>query len=93
MSFWDNLGDLGNNIIEFAGDTVKSVGDNLHNATLSDAAMIERVKVNNQIALSQNEQDAKRADANQKLIQNAVYAVLGVAFIVICVWAVGKFLK
>lgn len=88
-----NISSLGSSVIDTVGDIIGGLGTNFSNSAELDAANIERIRVNNQIALANaaTELDAKKK--NRELMQTVTYAFLGLAFLALIFWAYPKLTK
>lgn len=89
MTIGDQLGQVGSNLVETVGDLLKGVGDNFTNDASLNKAAVDRINVNNAIALQKAAADAEAKKAMQKTAQYVIYTLLAIAGL----WAAVKIFK
>lgn len=77
-NFIDLLGGALADIGETAGDIIISTGDNFESNAETNAALADRLKIQNSLAVSNNAKEQARKDKQQDLIVNIAYAVVAV---------------
>jgi len=83
MNFWDTLLNGAGDLAETAGDIVTSVGDNFESNAATNAALSDRLAIENQLAVTNNAKDQKRKDDNNELIRNITIVIVGLLVLVI----------
>ena len=83
MNFFDELGDIATGGLDTIGDFVTSIGDNAVTQSEANAAKVEAIKINNQLAVQKFKAEQKRKDEDRALIKNVTYFVLFVALLLI----------
>lgn len=78
-NFLDQLGGIGSNIIETVGDLTKGIGDNFTTDAALNKATVDRINVNNAIALQKAQTDIEAKKAMQKTVQYVVFTMLAIA--------------
>lgn len=68
--------DLGGVIIEAVGDVVGGFGNNFANRADYESAVIDRINVNNRLALQSYADEARRKDETMSFLKNTTFIVL-----------------
>ena len=89
MTLLEQLGVVGGNIIETAGDLAKGVGDNFTTDAALNKATVDRINVNNAIAVQKAANDIEAKKRMQQTLTYAVYVLLAIG----ALWASVKIFK
>lgn len=74
--FLDSFGDLGEGILEAGTDIITGIGQNYENRASYEAAVIDRINVNNRLALQSYQDESRRKDETMKFLKNTTFFVL-----------------
>lgn len=85
MNFFDQIGNLGSELLDTGTDIVDAVGDKFQNRVNADAARINYIQTQTQVQGLQAINDEKRKDQLLQLVMIVVYVLLaaGVGLIVL----------
>jgi len=76
MSFWDQIGGFGSDILDTAGDLVTNWGDSYENKNLAIQQNIQTAQAKVELAKAAFFREQARRDEMQKTIQAVVYSAL-----------------
>lgn len=77
----DGYGDFFGKTLNTGGQIIEGVGNNFENSANADKANIDRIAVNNAIALQKAKDDAERKKRMGDVMQIAVFGLLFIALI------------
>lgn len=76
MTFWDQIGGFGGDVIDTAGDIVNAYGTNVQAAAQQRLANVETQRANIQLATAKLASEQERANRRQQLFETVAYSVL-----------------
>lgn len=93
MNIWDQLGSLGSGIIDTGTDVVVGLGDNFTNSVNYNAANVDRMKIQNGLAVANFENEQARKNKREDMIQTVIYSLLFIMVLVVLFNMAKPFLK
>lgn len=83
MGFFNQLGDIGTNIIDSVGDIIGATGDNAETAARANAAKVSAAEATVEIAKRRANADIAAKEQQQKVLRGSIIAIIALLSIIV----------